>query len=89
MLTFAETAVRLVLNVTRASVIARAVKSKRMADFATVGRLELSVPGGLNAKGEGEIVIRRAVGKAVSEINDELYDCSFAYPGGQAFPCTF
>ena len=41
MLTFAETPIHLVLNVTRASVIARAVKSKRIADFATVGRLEL------------------------------------------------
>ncbi len=55
---YQETAVRLVLNVTRATVIARFVHSKRIADFATVGTVELSVPGGLNAKGEGEIVLR-------------------------------
>lgn len=72
-LTFAETAIRLVLNVTRASVIARAVKSKRIVDFAAVGKLELSVPGGLNAKGEGEIVIRRVMSKTVEEINEELF----------------
>ena len=53
--------------------MARAVKSKRIADFATGGRLELSVPGGLKAKREGEIAIRRVAGKAVSEINEELF----------------
>ncbi len=67
------TAVRLVLNVTRASLIVRAVKSKWIADFAIVGRLELSVPSGLNAKGEGEIVILRVAEKAVREINEELF----------------
>jgi hypothetical protein len=63
----------LVLNVTRASVVARAVKSKRIAVLATGGRLELSVPGGLKAKGEGEIVIRWVAGKTVSEINEALF----------------
>ena len=54
-------------------VMAWAVKSKRMADLATGGGLELSVPGGLNAKGAGEIVIRWIAGKAVGEINEELF----------------
>jgi hypothetical protein len=39
-------------------VIARFVRSKRIVDFVTVGTVELSVAGGLNAKGEGEIVLR-------------------------------
>jgi hypothetical protein len=81
-LSFAETAVRLVLNVTRATVVSRFVRSKRIADFATVGTVELSVPGGLNAKGEGEIVLRvippahgkgRQTGQSVDEVNEELF----------------
>jgi hypothetical protein len=82
MLSFAETAVRLVLNVTHSTVISRFVRSKRIADFATVGTVELSVPGGLNAKGEGEIIVRvippangkgRQTGQTVTEVNEELF----------------
>lgn len=59
-LSFAETAVRLVLNTTRSREMARIVGSKYFRDFHKAGRLELSVPGGLDRKGRGEIVLQPA-----------------------------
>ena len=71
-LSFAETPIRLVLNTTRSREMARIVRSKFFREFHKAGYVELSVPGGLDRKGRGEIVIRAARNGGFSQRKNSL-----------------